>query len=126
MFSTNFWAGKAIISGVSQGILGKGEINLAGVAADAFLVPGVSDLVGTGLEFNISIPKLSTEFKMVGYNKSFKEFALQSAISYGFSTKLRMLDSKMLKLNDLERYMLYTPNQMSNYGLQSLAEEKEE
>jgi len=124
LLSTEFWAGKAAISGFSQGLVNKGKINLIGVASDAFLVPGASDVLGSAIDFKLNIIKWNTEFKMVGYNKSFKKFMQQSAISFGFSTKMRMLDSKYFRLNDVERYMIYTPNQLSNYGMQKVTEEE--
>jgi hypothetical protein len=71
-------------SAIGQAIAGDGakDINVTGVASDAFLCPGVGSVVGNAVEWK---PFDKTQpFSMVGYNKSFGEFGIESATSYGF------------------------------------------
>jgi hypothetical protein len=74
--------GGASVIGQAVGGDGARDINVIGVVGDAFLYPGTGAIVGNALEWK---PFGETQsFRMVGYNKSFGEFGIEAATSYGF------------------------------------------
>ncbi|MDR0605079.1 MAG: hypothetical protein LBG80_12320 [Bacteroidales bacterium] len=70
-------------SAIGQAIAGGGakDINVIGVASDAFLLPGLGAIGGNMVE----VKPFNTKqlFRLVGYNKSFGEFGIQAVTSYG-------------------------------------------
>jgi hypothetical protein len=73
--------GGTSVIGQAVGGGGAKDINVIGVAGDAFLSPGVGSVVGNAVEWK---PFGKTRpFSMVGYNKSFGEFGIEAATSYG-------------------------------------------
>lgn len=120
LVGAKFWAGKAFISTFSQALTNNGNVNLVGVGADALLIPGVSDAMGAAFEvnFNMFNPMAGLSTRTLGRDKSFSEFGIQAGTSFLFSSRLKVLDAKVIKGNSWLMPMLYSPTQVGNYGLQ--------
>jgi hypothetical protein len=101
---------KATASVTGQIAAGNGveRLNVIGVASDAFLPPGLSSLTGSFAEWTPF--NKDQKFSIVGYNKTFNEFGIQSVTFYGIS-KIGGYG-----FNSFSRY-LETPGQQIFYNL---------
>jgi len=80
IISTSFWGGKAAISAGTQAIMNKGDVDVFDVAADAFLTPGASALIGGAVDYNPF--RKNNTFNDVGVNKTIGQFGLDVGTGY--------------------------------------------
>jgi hypothetical protein len=80
IISTGFWGGKAAISAGIQAIMNKGDVDVFDVAADAFLTPGVSALIGGAVDYNPF--RKNNTFNYIGGNKTLGQFGLDVGTCY--------------------------------------------
>jgi hypothetical protein len=101
---------KATASVTGQIAVGNGveRLNVIGVASDAFLLPGLGSLTGSFAELKPFNDK--EKFRIIGYNKTFNEFGIQSVTFYGIG-KIGGYG-----FNSFSRY-LETPGQQIFYNL---------
>jgi len=79
LISTEFWAGKAIVSATTQAIINDGDVDVADVGFDTVLLPGVSPLF-RGV-FDVSSKSGTVEVYGFG-NKSTESFAIEVGTGY--------------------------------------------
>jgi RHS repeat-associated protein len=82
IIETEFWAGKAVISTLTQAITNKGNVDVWDVGVDAFMTPGASALFGGLVDIT---PTRKNPIRIVGMNKSIKETGIDISTELFFN-----------------------------------------
>lgn len=106
------------ISGGAQYTLKGGEVNVVGVLADGFMIPGAGDLTGAAFEYNINFRNGTTNYRSILDTKSAEDVVREAVISSIISLKLHGLNTMVGKGNYAGKALYQAPNSAGNYGLQ--------
>lgn len=114
IISTEMWALKAGVSAAAQyGVNGR-EFDAAAVVSDAILAPGASAFTNSLLEYH---PFSDNEkVKVVGYNKSFKNAAVDFGVGYYFGKQSSIIGDAIAPSMKSYKglYFLYITNELSH------------
>ncbi len=120
IISTELWLPKAVVSTTSQAVVNKGEVNLVGVAGDAFTGTGWGGMalnsgVSSMFEAKYNIFDNSFKTSSVFGDKPVGETSLQFGTGMFFGTKLKLINSQVP--GTVPQLMLSIPNSLAEQGI---------
>ena len=126
-------ATKMAVSATTQAVVNGGDVNVVGVVADGFLVPGASDAVGASTELNFNVVTWESSYSSIfstTNHKSLEEATYQFAIGTIMGTtmgasRVPLKNSGMTEgMQNATSIMLNFPIGFSSQGLQKIVSDK--